>query len=547
MKIVLKKHWPLFASLIILWGTLLAILQMSLNANDCHLVYALDDPYIHMAMAKNLAINGTFGITQHSFTASSSSPLWTLILSAAFFIFGVQTVIPLILNIVCASLLVLVIYRILYDRSLPQGFIFGVLCLTILSAPLHALVFVGMEHVLHALFTVLFVQVSMTVLLADKTSQEPRSKSQVSLLWLAMLLPGIRYEGLFVVLVVCILLTIKRKLGYAIVLGLISLTIPVVFGVISVAKGWFFFPTSILLKAEPELSSWQSILNILGWNAAKEILKMEHISLLVFAAAGLLALSYFRHRKVAQRILLINIIFIGTTLLHLNFAKTGWFYRYEAYLIVLGIFVLSQSLAVVVRHRSNDKRLLILHYFSLGLVALLILTPLTNRARKSLRNTHKATHNIFEQQYHMGLFIREFYDAGRIAANDIGVINYMANLNCIDIFGLGTVEAARAKRKNRYDTEFIDELCQTGNTGIALIYDEWYDEYGGVPPSWVKVGNWKVTGPSIVLGGLTVSFYAVDTTEINALSDNLKSFSHRLPNDIDQSGLYMKPHNGTGN
>jgi hypothetical protein len=42
----------------------------------------------------------------------------------------------------------------------------------------------------------------------------------------------------------------------------------------------------------------------------------------------------------------------------------------------------------------------------------------------ALINTPKATTNIYEQQYQMGLFIKEFYENKSIVANDIGAINF---------------------------------------------------------------------------------------------------------------------------
>lgn len=51
-----KDHWPLALAVLILWAVMAIQLRQSLALNDGHLVYALDDPYIHMAMAKNLAV-----------------------------------------------------------------------------------------------------------------------------------------------------------------------------------------------------------------------------------------------------------------------------------------------------------------------------------------------------------------------------------------------------------------------------------------------------------------------------------------------------------
>jgi len=56
-----KKHWPLIAGVGFLWLIVGTMLMVSLKKNDGHLIYALDDPYIHMAMAKNFSQHGVWG------------------------------------------------------------------------------------------------------------------------------------------------------------------------------------------------------------------------------------------------------------------------------------------------------------------------------------------------------------------------------------------------------------------------------------------------------------------------------------------------------
>jgi hypothetical protein len=77
-------------------------------ATDGHLIYSLDDAYIHMAVAKNLARSGVWGCTPYHFSSSSSSLLWTLTLGIANRLAGVRDATPLIFNValVLATLVV---------------------------------------------------------------------------------------------------------------------------------------------------------------------------------------------------------------------------------------------------------------------------------------------------------------------------------------------------------------------------------------------------------------------------------------------------------
>ena len=50
-------------------------------------IYPLDDTYIHMSIAKNLALYHNWGISANEFQSASSSILYTLLLSALFKLF----------------------------------------------------------------------------------------------------------------------------------------------------------------------------------------------------------------------------------------------------------------------------------------------------------------------------------------------------------------------------------------------------------------------------------------------------------------------------
>lgn len=102
----ISRHWPLTTAIIILWITMSALLVVSMKQNQGHLVYALDDPDIHMAMAKNFAQHGVWGISRYEFSSSSSSLLWTLLLSAIYFILGANESSPFILNVIFATAII---------------------------------------------------------------------------------------------------------------------------------------------------------------------------------------------------------------------------------------------------------------------------------------------------------------------------------------------------------------------------------------------------------------------------------------------------------
>lgn len=82
-----------------------AILFAGLQLTAGHFAYGLDDAYIHLAIARNLAEHGVFGVTSHEFSSASSSILWPLLLAAGCKVFGVRVLLPLLLQLIFGTAL----------------------------------------------------------------------------------------------------------------------------------------------------------------------------------------------------------------------------------------------------------------------------------------------------------------------------------------------------------------------------------------------------------------------------------------------------------
>jgi aryl-alcohol dehydrogenase-like predicted oxidoreductase len=52
-----------------------------------------------------------------------------------------------------------------------------------------------------------------------------------------------------------------------------------------------------------------------------------------------------------------------------------------------------------------------------------------------------------------------------------------------------------------------------------------------LPMEWIPVGEWTIRD-NVVCGGDTVTFFAVGANEARQVSENLRSFSNRLPKDV---------------
>src|SRR4051794_39850568 len=94
---------PIAGALLVLGAFYAFVAYRIARLTQGHLVYALDDAYIHMAIAKNLALHGVWGVQAGTFSASSSSPLWTLLLAGWFRAAGVSDAAPLLMNTAIAA------------------------------------------------------------------------------------------------------------------------------------------------------------------------------------------------------------------------------------------------------------------------------------------------------------------------------------------------------------------------------------------------------------------------------------------------------------
>ena len=514
----LRGRGPLAVALALLLVSVAVLVAWSLPRGGGRIVYALDDAYIHMAMARNLAEHGVFGVTRYGFTSSSSSPLWTLLLAGLFTLFGPREWLPFALDVLGAGSLLIVADHVLRAHGVRAGSRRLALIAVVVFTPLPPLVLVGQEHLLHATLTLAFA--------GALASTPPRR----ALLVIAPLLTATRYEGLFLVLMACLVLAARRRVAFALALGAAALGPPVAYGLVSIAHGWYALPNPVILKGAlgEGLTGWRRISLVPfvgGWG---ELARTPHLLALVVLAV---VARWARGRAPSSGEGSLLVAFVGTTILHLQYARTGWFYRYEAYLVAFGI------VAVAVAFDGLDRRLRPAWLpAALATAAALVCAV---RGGRAFVETPGAVANIYEQQIQMGRFLARFYPGEAVAANDVGAIDWLADLRVLDLWGLASREVAEAKLTGRYVTATIGALARARGVRVAVIYERWLDAAGGVPPPWVRAGRWRVAS-NVVLGDRTVAFYAVDPAEAAALADHLRAFAPELPPGVAQLGPYTR-------
>ncbi|HUW81246.1 MAG TPA: hypothetical protein VMZ31_00455 [Phycisphaerae bacterium] len=535
-----RKHWPLISTVGLYWVIVAGLLLLSTCGTQGRLVYPLDDSYIHMAIAKNMALHHVWGVSRYEFASSTSSPLWTFLLAITYVAFGPNDISPLALNILFGTLLLLASYLFFAKYMTGRVRVFVCLLLVLLATPLPPLTLAGMEHVLQALLALCFVWVAVA---AVSPATRPSYRHEVLLLALAPLVTMVRYEGIFLVGVVCIVVALRRGFALAVILAAVALCPVIAYGVWSMAHGWSFLPNSVILKGQVPDFSVREIIKLFGYDSLKAIQETPHILLLLGASLLVLLFLSLKSEKSHEGKRCANWIFVGAAFFHMQFAATGWFYRYEAYLVLLGIAVISTAADDLLpkTYGSRIAREKRLDYVTVMLLMAVAVSPFVFRSLDSLRETPTATKNIYEQQYQMGLFLRRFYDGRTVAVNDMGAVSYLADIRLLDLWGIGSREPASLRRHNQYNTQRIYDLAKERNAAIAIVYDLWFagPQIGGLPSQWVKRGEWTISN-NVICSDNTVSLYAIDPSASDELTGNLRDFAGELPPDVRQGGEYLQ-------
>jgi len=488
-----------------------------LQKTDAHYIYFIDDAYIHLAMAKNFAFHDVWGITKYKFSSTSSSPLFTYLLSVLIKIFGNNDQLPLYFNIVFGG-------GILYFLNKYFSGIFTTIknivlsvIFTVLFAVLHLQVLSGMEHVFHVF---LFV-VNIFCLSNFK------NKSAVLGFYLSLLLMGlVRFESMFYFVILAFVFILIKKWKKAIAILLIGFIPIVVFCYFNYQQDGYLFPNSVVVKGTKftfDSNFPYQLKSVLLDNFLFNI-SFYKIGFFPILLCLIFILRDFKKKNVKE-LIKNNFLLIVLSLLmicHSMFADLKGAFRYEAYILV----GFSMALIPKVKNLFEDFQ----HYIkkeklipALIVMNIFLLVYKFSFAHKMLENGGK---NIYEQQIQSAKFLHTYYNTSKIVANDIGAITYFTDIHLLDIVGLGSKEMIPFnENKKPIDAHFEDFLTQytiNNKYDVAVIYDEWFQ--GHVPKTWKKAAVLKINDLTTVSKD-EVSVYSINTNNLQQLKQNIKDFN----------------------
>lgn len=517
------RRWqsPVLFAVVIFVLSLAFAIRASLTATGGTFVYAVDDAYIHMALAKNLARHGLWGCTQFHFSASSSSLLWPVLLMLADLIVGVRDLTPLVLNIGLAVLTLVAADHYLKRFGAAPMLRTAALLGVVLGFPLPGMVLLGMEHILHLFLTIWFAGAAVEFLVESAGNTAPSRKQTWRLFVLGALLGASRYEGFFLVGLVCLGLFARREWWRGSGLAGAAMLPAVVFGIISISNGGLFFPNSLMLKAGGDSASFLSILSK-SWSPDSQILvgdnPLSNLTFLALAVAlplGSLSRTAWRPHVIVPSLLALMIV------LHVHFAFSSafWVYRYDAYLIAFGIFAAAVVLA--------SPEIALFAPFTRGggwVLALLLgalVVAVADVGNGLVPDQEVAGMvNTFREHFVLAEFVKRYYPRATVVVNDLGAVSYLTDDRILDMVGLGDMEPLTIRRRTGAD-ERADVASWTARyrPTLAIVQLSWVWVAQRIPNDWIKVAEIEIPSASAKIG-----IFAMNPGDVNAARENVRQF-----------------------
>ncbi len=464
--------------------------------------YPLDDVYIHLAVAEQIAAGG-YGVNPGEFTSAASSPIYPFLLTA-FAGTAAQAWLPLFWNSVSLLLGAVLWARIVSGSGASRGWMMTFAALGPLAFNFAGVAMVGMEHSLHIL-------ASLAVL---RGLQVQMDEGRVSWLLVAgmVLGPMIRFEGL----------AVSGGAALALLLmGRVAISVGLFAAAAALVAGFMYFLTTLGLEPLPnsvmaKLSGSQHDRFSLSTLPIKLLVQLVSSKAVVLLITVLCAIALMARPGIDRRMRVLLIAAAFTGFGHLLLGQFGWFERYELYAMT---FVLGLVMIVVLRDETlHTMRLLLLAGFGFLGAAY---------GQWLLFNGTNGPNAIYSQHGNMSRFVKEVYQKP-VAVNDLGYMAW-ANPNLVlDLWGLASYDALQIRLDDPYPGWAAD-LVEDAGIELAIVYDRWLDE--GIGSDWVKVGVLTFTGGPAFLGGFDVSFYATKPTAADDIRRQLTDYAPQVHGD----------------
>ena len=498
--------------LLLFLGGVGAEISAILFINSGHLVYTLDDAYIHLSLAENIA-RGHYGVNLGESSSPSSSILWPFLLAP---VAGsaLGTLAPLVLNVLVSLGTVFLFWRVVgvamgdYQTDVVSSTAVPTLLVSLLivATNLIGLIFTGMEHSL---------QVFLVTLIVWGLIQESRGgKADWWLVLSLILAPLVRYESLAISVPGLLYLFLRRHrkeaLTAAVILGMALWG----FSAFLVHLGLDPLPDSTMVKSKVVSSGGNLRLMVRHFGGS---LNNPRGSILAAVCLALCWLACSGGRKPAERLFAWCIA--SGVALHLLAGEYGWYSRYEIY-----IWTASVLSVLYLGREALSRRLVRDGPYAVGFLAGLSVVLTCLPYIQVLATTPLASNNVYQQQRQIRRFAVEYYKKP-IAVNDVGYPSYGNDAYVLDVAGVASSEALKALKRG--DTAaWFEEASRVHDVRLAMIYGAWF---APIADRWIKIGELHLGREKISVNNEAVEFYARDDETREAVIPLLRGFAATLP------------------
>jgi hypothetical protein len=486
--------------------------------NDGHLVYTLDDAYIHLSLAENIA-HGHYGVNAGEYSAPSSSIAWPFLM-APFTLLASGHVVPLVVNFLLGVVVVLQFRKIALatfppaETNLPRSFPTLLVLFLIPGTNLIGLTFNGMEHSLQLVLALLLLLGFL------------RGRGGAKLPWwfyaAIVVGPLVRYENLTLSLGAVGYLVWRREYGPA----LLCTAVPVVliggFSLFLLSLNLGSLPTSVIAKT-PHLSSDAQITDVL-FNLKRNITDRQG-AVLWIGLLFLVNVLFQSRRNGEERVLAAWAS--GAVVLHLLIGRFGWYQRYEIYIwttaLLMTAYLYRHAILRLIGDGRNFRTAVFAAAFLFGACFPYALVVITNPI---------GSNNIYQQQFQMRRFATEFFP-NPVAANDIGWLSFRNDEYVLDLWGLAS-KAALAMHGHQdmpgwVDTEWIRNQARRHDVKVAMLFERWFPN---LPEDWIPVGDLYLGRRKVSAARHVVTFYVVGAENLPRILGLLREYEATLPEGV---------------
>lgn len=455
--------------------------------------YSLDDPYIHLTLARTI-MRGGYGINLEWPSSPSSSIAWPFLL-APFTPTPFAEWAPLVINLLATLGTVAILYcgmRFFAGPWLSAALIGTASVL----ANIVGVAFTGMEHSVQVLLAALTTH---GVLIVIREGRMPR--------WLVPVLilgPLLRYENAAVSLVAAAVIFWSGRRRVAVLTTIAWGALLLAFSFWLTRLGLSPLPSSVLAKNNFNGGTTAALIPVIV--VGRLVVAAKSLPLwLVLGATGT---DMIRRRSITR----LHAYVLGVAALHVAGGQFGWFGRYELYMIAATLVpVLGWLLATF-----SGRRWRLPVVFGLVLVAYAQLFTITILSPGAARE-------IGLQQAQTANFVAVYWRRP-IAVNDLGLVSWRGGQVTLDLWGLGDQEARQLRPANPPD--WMDTLVKKHDIHLIAVYRKWFPH--SIPASWITVATY--TSPhGVITDDATVEYFVPAPADKAAACEALSAWAPHVP------------------